>query len=430
MRVRVPLGYKFILGFVAVVAVVAFAPPVVAALGYSPDVTQFLTIVVALTVGLIMGWLFSRRFARNIGMLTESAHEVSQGDLSCDIQLPPTSTPDETHELTAAINLMIQNLRDLVGHIRSSSTKLAGSSKEINGTAVEISTSTEEVARAIEQISHGAETQAELVERSSRIIKETAISIELVASRARESSRCARETSQTARRGADLAGAALLLMKEFFVRTEELSARFDQLNNRLQRVGKVADFIGEVARQTNLLALNASIEAVRAGEYGKGFAVVADEVRKLADSTSHSVGEITDLITTLRDESQRVHESLLESSHMIRDGKKNVDITASAFGEIITSVQETERRANSIADLSQMQLEGAGKMVQAIDEIARVADDNAAATEEVSAATEEQLAAMQDMALATRELTQLADELERLVRRFNLEEAIELVETV
>lgn len=86
---RVPLGYKFILGFVAVVAVVAFAPPVVAALGYSPDVTQFLTIVVALTVGLIMGWLFSRRFARNIGMLTRSAHEVSLGDLACDIQLPP-----------------------------------------------------------------------------------------------------------------------------------------------------------------------------------------------------------------------------------------------------------------------------------------------------------------------------------------------------
>lgn len=178
------------------------------------------------------------------------------------------------------------------------------------------------------------------------------------------------------------------------------------------------------------MALNASIEAVRAGEYGKGFAVVADEVRKLADSTSHSVGEITDLIATLRDESQRVHESLLESSRMIHDGKKNVDITANAFGEIIASVQDTERRANSIADLSQMQLEGAGKMVQAVDEIARVADDNAAATEEVSAATEEQLAAMQDMALATRELTQLADELERLVRRFTLEETIELVETV
>lgn len=426
---RVPLGYKFILGFVVVVAVVAFVPSVVSMLGYSPDINRFLTIVVALTTGLVMGSLFSRRFARSIGQLTGSVHTVSQGDLSRDIQLPPTRMPDETYELTAAINLMVQNLRDLVGHIRGSSLKLAGSAREINGTAVEISSSTQEVAQAIEQISHGAETQAELVERSSRIIKETAISIELVASRARESSRCARETSLTARRGADLSDNALMLMKDFFVRIEELGVRFEQFNSRLQRVAKVADFIGEVARQTNLLALNASIEAVRAGEYGKGFTVVADEVRKLADSASHSAGEINDLIMTLKDESQKVHETLLDSSRIIREGKKNVDVTATAFSEIILSVQETERRANSITDLSQMQLESSGKMVHAIDEIAKVADDNAAATEEVSAATEEQLAAMQDMALATRELAQLADELEKVVSRFTLEETIELVES-
>lgn len=427
---RVPLGYKFIIGFVVVVAVVAFAPPLVSALGYAHETTQFLTIVVAMTAGLVMGALFSRRFARSIGLLTRSVQEVSQGDLTRDIQLPPTRMPDETHELTAAINVMIQNLRDLVGHIRGSSCKLAGAAREINGTAVEISTSTEEVARAIEQISHGAETQAEMVERSSRIIKETAISIELVASRARESSRCARDTSVTAKRGADLAGDVLVLMKDFFERTEELGIRFDQFNSRLQRIAKVADFIGDIARQTNLLAMNASIEAVRAGEYGKGFTVVADEVRKLADSSSLSAGEINELIMALKDESQKVHETLQDSSSLMREGKKRIDVTALAFSEIIASVQETERRANSITDLSQMQLESSSRMVQAVDEIAKVADDNAAATEQVSAATEEQLAAMQDMALATRDLAQLADELEKVVSRFVLEDPIELVETL
>lgn len=427
---RVPLGYKFILGFVAVVAVVAFAPPVVGALGYSPEITQLLTIVVALTVGLVMGWLFSKRFARNIGMLTTSAHEVSQGDLSRDIQLPATSMSDETHELTAAINVMIQNLRELVGHIRSSSLKLSGAARNLSGSAVEVSASAGEVARAVELISHGAESQAGQVERSSRIIKETAISIELVASRAKESSRSARETTITARRGADLAEDTLELMRAFFVQVEQLGARFEQFNSRLQRVGKVADFIHEVSRQTNLLALNASIEAVRAGEYGKGFGVVAEEVRRLADSTSHSAEEINELIENLRDESQKVHERLLESSRTINEGKKKVDITATAFGKIITSVQETERRANSIADLSQMQMDSSGRMVQAIDEIARVADANAAATEEVSTATEQQLAAMQDMALATQELAQLADELEQVVQRFVLEEPLELVEAV
>lgn len=425
---RIPLGYKFILGFVAVVAVVTFAPPLVEALGYSPGVTNLLTIAVALTVGLVMGWFFSRRFTRNIGLLTRSTQEVSQGDLSSDIRLPASSMPDETHELADAINLMIQSLRELVGHIRRSADKLAQSAREINGTACEISSSTEEVARAIEQISRGAEAQAVQVEGSSRIIRETAISIELVASRARESARSARDTRQTAQRGADLAGGALELMKQFFVQVEELGTRFEQFNNRLQRVGRVADFIGEVARQTNLLALNASIEAVRAGEYGKGFAVVADEVRKLAESSSLSAGEINELIESLREESRQVQDRLLESSRTVSEGKQKVDITADAFAAIVVGVQETERRANSIADLSQMQLESSARMVQVVDEIAKVADDNAAATEEVSAATEEQLAAMQDMALATRELAQLADELEQVVRRFNLEAPLELQE--
>jgi methyl-accepting chemotaxis protein len=225
-----------------------------------------------------------------------------------------------------------------------------------------------------------------------------------------------------------MAGALLELMKDYFDRLEELGSRFDQFNSRLQRAGKVADFIVEVARQTNLLALNASIEAVRAGEYGKGFAVVADEVRRLSESTSQSAADITDMLISLREESQKVHESIVDSSRTIRSGKRNVDVTAEAFDEIVKTVLESERRANSIADLSQMQLSNSGKMVSAIDEISRLAQDNAASTEEVSAATEEQMAAMQDLASATEELLKLANGLESLVRRFALEETIELTE--
>ena len=115
-----------------------------------------------------------------------------------------------------------------------------------------------------------------------------------------------------------------------------------------------------------------------------------------------------------------MHETIQDSSRSITEGKKNIDVTAAAFQEILKTVLETERRATSIADLSQMQMEGSGKMVKAVDEIAKVADDNAAATEQVSAATEEQLAAMQDMALATKELTQLAELLMTVVERFQV----------
>ncbi|NTV50013.1 MAG: methyl-accepting chemotaxis protein [Geobacteraceae bacterium] len=418
---RIPIGHKFIIGFVVVVAAVAFSPRLVGLLGYSEEISSILGYVVALTIGLILGWLFSKGFTANIGRLTDSAESISRGDLTKDVAIRPSRIPDESHELADLINLMLQSLRELVRHIKKTSTQLSESAREINSTALEINASTEEVAQAIEQISRGAETQAGLVERGSKTIREMAVSIELVSARARETAKAARETSLTAQNGGSLANDSLERMKEFFEKQELIGQQFDTFNSKLQKVGKVADCIGDIARQTNLLALNASIEAARAGEYGKGFAVVAEEVRKLADGSSQSAADINDMIGSLREESRKVHEAIIESSRSIKEGKKNIDITASAFQEILKTVLDTERKASSIADLSLMQKEGSDKMVTAVDEIARLADDNAASTEQVSAATEEQLAAMQDMALATKELANLAEELMTVVEHFQVD---------
>ncbi len=418
---RIPIGYKFIIGFVVVVAAVAFSPRLVELVGYSSEISIILGYVVALTTGLILGWIFSKGFTANFLILTDSAESISRGDLTRDVAIRPSRIPDESHELATLINLMLQNLRDLIRHIKRTSGKLTDSAREINSTALEINASTEEVAQAIEQISRGAETQAELVEKGSKTIREMAISIEMVATRAHETAKTARETSMTAQHGGVLANEYLERMKDFFAAQELIGNRFDTFNSKLQKVGKVADCIGNIARQTNLLALNASIEAARAGEYGKGFAVVAEEVRKLADGSAQSASDISDMIENLREESQKVHEVIVESSRSIKEGKKNVDITATAFKEILKTVLDTERKASSIADLSMMQKDGSEKMVAAIDEIARLADDNAASTEQVSAATEEQLTAMQDMALATKELALLAEELMAIVERFQVD---------
>ncbi len=417
---RIPIGYKFIIGFIVVIAAVVFSPKLVAVLGYSAEMSGLLAYAVAMTFGLILGWLFSKGFTANIARLAESAEAISRGDLTRDVILRPSIIPDETHELAGLINQMVQNLRDLVGHIKKTSGQLSESALEINSTALEINASTEEVAQAIESISRGAETQAEMAEKSSDTIREMAISIDLVATRARETAKAARETSLTAQQGGSLASNSLERMKDFFEQQEMIASQFAIFNSKLQKVGKIADFIGVVARQTNLLALNASIEAARAGEYGKGFAVVAEEVRKLADGSAKSASDINEMIDNLREESRQMHDVILESSRTIKEGKKNIDVTASAFQEILKTVLETERKATSIADLSQMQLEGSEKMVKVVEEIAKVADDNAASTEQVSAATEQQLAAMQDMALATKELTQLAEVLLTIVERFQV----------
>ncbi len=417
---RIPIGYKFILGFVVVVAAVAFTPKGVQMLGYSPEATNLFSYLVALTIGLILGWFFSKTFTRNISRLNESAEAISRGDLTGDHSLGNTRFPDETVDMAASIDRMKENLRKLVRSIREISQKVSDSARTLSSNAVEINASTEEVALAVEHISRGAEKQAEMVGKSSKVIHEMAISIELVAKRAREAAGSARDTSISARRGGEQANDLLERMRGFFDRVEMSGKQFMEFNTKLQRVGKIADFIGEIARQTNMLALNASIEAARAGEYGKGFAVVAEEVRKLSEGTGKSADDIMELISEVRDESHRVQDTIVDISRSIGDGKKSIDIAVDSFREIVQTVVETERKANSIADLSGMQNDGAGQMVKNVDEIARVAEENAASTEQVSAATQEQAVAMQEMSQAAKELADLSNDLCSCVERFTL----------
>ena len=146
---RIPIGYKFILGFIVVVAAVAFSPNLVALLGYSAEISNSLGYLVALTVGLILGWAFSKGFTANIAKLTDAAESISKGNLTRDVTISASRIPDETHDLANLINLMLQNLRDLVGHIKTTSRQLTESAREINSTALEINASTEEVAQTI-----------------------------------------------------------------------------------------------------------------------------------------------------------------------------------------------------------------------------------------------------------------------------------------
>ncbi len=109
-----------------------------------------------------------------------------------------------------------------------------------------------------------------------------------------------------------------LLMSEFAARSENLNkistaiqslssvsdesgVAVEGMSARAEEITSILSLIRGIAEQTNLLALNAAIEAARAGEAGRGFAVVADEVRGLADKTQTAISEITEVLTSLKE---------------------------------------------------------------------------------------------------------------------------------
>ena len=417
---RIEISYKFIIGFLVVVVSGVVVNLAVPHLQIPPEFQQFFSVACALVVGLIIGAVFSRAFTANIRRLTAAGDQISQGDLSEDIQLKESSFPDETSDLAKAMNHIQESLRTLVGDIRGIAFKVASSSQNLSGTSQEMSASSQEVAGTVDQISKGAETQAEMVEESNRLFKEVAMSINLVASAAQKVAESANQTVENAKSGSELASASLGSIRQVLAEAESSSQQMFNFIGQLQRISKFVDVINGVAQKTNLLALNATIEAARAGEYGRGFAVVAEEIRKLADSTTISADEITALVEGIREEGQLVQSSMGQVIEEMETGREAVDRTNQAFSAITQNAEGTRSKANSIAELADQQIASAEKITQAIEEIDRVVSDNAAATEQVSAATQEQSASMEELAQAALNLSTMSETMLQIVKQFKL----------
>ncbi len=61
-HMRMPIGYKFILGFIAVVAAAAFAPGIVEKFDMPEWLREPLSFLTAIVIGLLIGSFFTKSF--------------------------------------------------------------------------------------------------------------------------------------------------------------------------------------------------------------------------------------------------------------------------------------------------------------------------------------------------------------------------------
>jgi methyl-accepting chemotaxis protein len=187
-----------------------------------------------------------------------------------------------------------------------------------------------------------------------------------------------------------------------------------------EEIAQASDMIENIAEQTNLLALNAAIEAARAGEAGRGFNVVAEEIRKLAEQSNIFAGKIRNIITKLKEESEKAVSKMAEAQKIVEVQNEKVHETNYKFDSIAKAIEDTKLIIENLNKSSENMEENKEKIISLMTNLSGISQENAAGSEEASAAMEQQAASIIDVANSSKNLLEVARDLENLIKKFKI----------
>jgi methyl-accepting chemotaxis protein len=306
--------------------------------------------------------LSAQRVARPLEKLSTAVSEVASGNLTASV---PEEGYREAAEVGNSFNSMTASLRDLIGAVNGTASRLDSVSRQIGEAARE---EAETVTREASSITEVTATVEELT-RSFQAVADGAGRVLEIADDALETAQQGNEQVQTGGAAIDRLASGSLLVRE----------AADQLAQVATDIGQVTSIIGTIAEQTKILALNAAIEAARAGEQGKGFGVVASQIRELADSTSRSVGRISALVNGIQQASGLLTTTAEQQENAAHEGVMVSSQSMAAFGEILRHMEKTATAAREIAAAAGEQRTAAEQVVQVMHEVSASSTQTAGA---------------------------------------------------
>ncbi|HEY0913599.1 MAG TPA: methyl-accepting chemotaxis protein [Solimonas sp.] len=299
-----------------------------------------------------------------LGLLDEITN-LADGDLTVDV----TVTEDFTGAIADSINYTVQNMRNLVGTINSTSVEIAASAGTTSQTAMRMTEASERQAREINAV--------------TSTIASTAQSMQQVSARADQLALQAQQSVQVAHNGAQTVGRTIQGMAALREQIQDTSKRIKRLGESSQEIGNIIEFINDIAEQTNTLALNASIQAAMAGEAGRGFAVVADEVQRLAERAATATRQIENLVKTIQADTNEAIISMERSTQNVVVGAKSAEEAGQSLTRIESSSQELAKLITEISSSARNQSGAATKIagtMQVIRDIAMQTSGSAGQT--------------------------------------------------
>ncbi|MFT9849280.1 methyl-accepting chemotaxis protein [Aneurinibacillus sp. REN35] len=374
--------------------------------------------ILAAVVGIGIAFFVSRLISSPIITLTQSAKELSLGNLT--IQDVQVKNRDEIGELALSFNEMKHNLRELISKISASSEQVAASSEELFASSEQSSHATNQAAASIEEVAGGAENQMRGMDETKRAVEENAIAVQRIAELTSAISSSAGVVLEEAQQGNEVIERTIKQMQTISVTVDDSAAVIRTLGESSQEIGQIVAAITQIAEQTNLLSLNAAIEAARAGEHGKGFAVVADEVRKLAEQSRQSTEQISVLIEEIQKNTSRAVYVMEKGTKEVENGSIVVNEAGQAFQRILLSVQQAAGEMQEVSAATEEVSASTEEITATVEQLAQVSAEISGSTQSVAASAEEQLASMEEITASADALSQLAQELQHEVTKFKL----------